>query len=325
MWGGSSAAGAELSDGAIYDPGADSWSVLGTAGSPPAARVLATAVWTGSVVVVWGGGNAAGTTDLTSGGRYDPAAGTWQTITAVGAPAGLRGSYGFWTGSRVLVYGGVDKSGTRSATLSLYDPINDKWYSTTTNNRPSGRTDPTVGWSGSLLLLYGGLTGGGASQATYTYDLAANAWTHGQDGPNARYGAFGAWDGTYLPAWSGSDGGLKNDGRRYEPNADAWSTMTNTSQPALRWAPNRQAGWSARIKPGVTLMLGGMGSTATTFFADGATYSSTANSWSAIGAWPSGYSHLWGVGVWTGTEFVVWGGRTGTGNTLTASGERYRP
>ena len=93
----------------------------------------------------------------------------------------------------------------------------------------------------------------------------------------------------------------------------------------MRWAPNRQTGWSAAVKPGVTFLVGGMGSNGSTFFTNGGLFNSTTNSWTTVAAWPSGYSHLYGVGVWSGTEFVVWGGRTVTGSTLTAVGERYRP
>jgi hypothetical protein len=190
---------------------------------------------------------------------------------------------------------------------------------------PAARTEPTVGWSGSSLLVYGGNIGGGTyTSRIYTYDVTANAWSQGKDGPSARYGAFGTWDGTYLSAWSGASP-LQANGKIYEPTADKWTAMATTGQPASRWAPNRQTGWSARIKPGVTLFVGGMGATTTAFFTDGGIYNSTTNSWSAVAAWPSAYSHLYGVGVWSGSELVVWGGRTGTAAALTTVGERYRP
>ena len=321
IWGGSDATGKYLADGAIYDPDADTWTAVSATGAP-AARVLATAVWTGSVVVVWGGGNA--NADLASGGRYDPSTNSWQPITTSGAPTGKRGSYAFWTGSRVLIWGGTDRNGTATAVGSLYDPVNDKWSTISSSSQPAARTDALVGWSGSMLLVYGGNVSGSPGSKIFTYDVASDSWNNGKDGPTARWGAFGTWDGAFLSAWSGATP-LKSDGKLYEPGADKWTTMLTMGQPASRWAPNRQTGWSVRLKTGVTLMLGGMGSTATTFFTNGGVYNSTTNAWSAVAAWPSGASHLWGVGVWTGTEFVVWGGRTTTAATLTAAGERYLP
>jgi hypothetical protein len=322
IWGGLSATSAYLADGATYDPDTDTWAAIGATGAPPSARVAATAVWTGSVVVVWGGGNAS--SDLSSGSRYDPLTNSWTAITTVGAPTGRRGSYGFWTGSRVLIWGGVDRNGNASSAGALYDPVNDKWTTFSTTNAPTVRNDPTVAWLGSVLAVYGGDLGASYSSKIFLYNPGTNAWSNGVDGPLTRYGSLGTWDGTYFTAWSGASP-LKTDGKYYEPVGDKWTTMSTTSQPAARWAPNRQTGWSAAVKPGVTLMVGGMGANTSTFFTNGGLFNSTTNAWTTVAAWPSGYSHLYGVGVWSGTEFVVWGGRTVTGSTLTAVGERYRP
>jgi N-acetylneuraminic acid mutarotase len=322
IWGGIDATGNYLADGALYDPDTDTWAAVNATGAP-VARVLATAVWTGSVVVVWGGGN--GSADLTSGSRYDPVTNSWQAITTTGAPTGKRGSYAFWTGSRVLVWGGYDRNGTAISDGGLYDPVNDKWTATTNIDAPAARHDTLASWTGSLLLVYGGNVGGNPGNRTYSYNPASDVWNNTlTNGPTARWGAFGTWDGKYLTAWSGATP-LKPDGKIYEPVGDKWTTMATMGQPASRWAPNRQTGWSVQLKSGITLMVGGMGSTTTAFFTNGGIYNSTTNSWSSVSAWPSGSSHLWGVGVWNGTEFVVWGGRTATGATLTAAGERYRP
>ena len=275
-------------------------------------------------MVVWGGGDVAGNADYASGGRYDPAANTWSAMTTAGAPAGRRGAYGFWTGSRVLIYGGVDRNGAPSAAVNLYDPVNNTWSAATTQNAPSSRTEPVVGWSGSLLLLYGGRPGGsGASNTTYTLDVAANDWDGVAIGPSQRYGSFGTWDGSLLLAWGGYAGGTRADGQAYDPLTDKWAPMQAMGAPSARYALNRQTGWTARIKPRVSLLLGGYGNT--TFVTTGATYNSTTNAWAPVAAWPSGASHIGGAGVWTGTEFVLWGGRSGTTLSLTSAGERYLP
>lgn len=186
------------------------------------------------------------------------------------------------------------------------------------------RTDAVVGWSGSQLLIYGGRVGDNSEKSTYTYTLATDAWARVGDGPSDRYGALGTWDGTLLMAWSGYDGAFKNDGRLYEPVANRWTTVQAMGQPSARLAINRQTGWSSRLKPNLTLVLGGYGNGGT-YLTNGGIYNSTTNSWTSVGAWPSGNSHLWGVAVWTGSEVVLWGGRTGTGSTLTSSGERLLP
>jgi hypothetical protein len=54
VWGGAGVGGTFLSSGARYNPSTDSWTKTNTAGAP-AARTDATAVWTGTRMVVWGG------------------------------------------------------------------------------------------------------------------------------------------------------------------------------------------------------------------------------------------------------------------------------
>ena len=72
VWGGCGAAtgciGTHLASGGRYDPTKDTWTAMTSTGAP-AARSNATAVWTGSEMIVWGGNNSA---VLGSGGRYDP-------------------------------------------------------------------------------------------------------------------------------------------------------------------------------------------------------------------------------------------------------------
>ncbi|HVY31133.1 MAG TPA: kelch repeat-containing protein [Polyangiaceae bacterium] len=322
IWGGADSSAKNLADGALYDPASDTWSALPSTGSPPSARVLATAVWTGSVMVVWGGGDAANTVDYNTGSRFDPATNSWSAMTTLGAPSGRRAAYGFWTGSRVLFFAGSDKSINPVAGAYLYDPVNDKWSAASSFGQPSARLNPTAGWSGTELLVYGGAIGANNSQSTYSYDLASNSWTRVNDGPSARAGAFGTWDGAYLLAWSGNGNGFKSDGKLYEPVGDKWTNMGTSGEPSARWAPNRYTGWSFRIKPHLALFVGGSGNS---FATDGGMYNSTTNGWTSISAWPSGASHIYGAAVWTGTELVMWGGRTGTAAGLTSAGERYLP
>lgn len=90
-----------------------------------------------------------------------------------------------------------------------------------------------------------------------------------------------------------------------------------------RAEPARQSGWAARIADGKTLILGGSGFSPGSFMINGGIYNRTSDSWTPVQSWPSGENHEWGVGVWTGDEFVLWGGRNGS--QLTASLERYKP
>ncbi|HVU00601.1 MAG TPA: kelch repeat-containing protein [Polyangiaceae bacterium] len=325
VWGGADANGADLGDAAFYDLGSDSWSLAVQTGAVPSPRVLATAVWTGSAFVVWGGGDAAGSTDLATGGRYDPSTGSWSAVSSTGALGPRRAPHGFWTGSRVLFYGGTTHTGAAVPGAALYDPANDRWSALTTTNEPAAALDPVVAWTGGSLLLFGGQVGGNGVGKAYSLDPTQNSWTQLASGPSSRWGAFGTWDGALFGVWSGGSPGLKSDGKLYEPVTKKWSGMQTNGAPSLRWASHRQTGWSMRVSSGATLILGGLGSTSTTFFVNGGMYFSTTNAWSSVEAWPSGASHLWGVAAWANTEVVLWGGRVGTGAGLTSAGERFRP
>jgi N-acetylneuraminic acid mutarotase len=76
VWGGTnSRSDAAFNTGAAYDPVLDAWTPVTTAGAPSGRR-SATAVWSGTEMVVWGGGSFNPATGLTSnlddGGRYRP-------------------------------------------------------------------------------------------------------------------------------------------------------------------------------------------------------------------------------------------------------------
>ena len=69
VWGGSGNTTTYLNTGGRYDPATDSWTATSTT-SAPDARYLHTAIWTGSEMIVWGGGTILG--EVNTGGRYDP-------------------------------------------------------------------------------------------------------------------------------------------------------------------------------------------------------------------------------------------------------------
>jgi hypothetical protein len=76
VWGGTNGS-AYFNDGARYDPVADSWEAVATAGAP-VARAAHTAVWSGTEMIVWGGCSGSFcTTKFNSGGRYNPTTNSW--------------------------------------------------------------------------------------------------------------------------------------------------------------------------------------------------------------------------------------------------------
>jgi N-acetylneuraminic acid mutarotase len=325
IWGGQGAAGA-LNSGALYDALANNWTAVQTDASTPSPRVLATAVWTGSQVVVWGGGDANNTVDYNDGALYDPATGNWSPMSTVGAPSPRRAAYAVYTGNRVLVWGGYTFSNLPLAGAYLYDPVTNEWTAASIGGTPSARLHPTIGWSGTSFYVFGGLVGQ-SQQDFYVYQPSDDTWTQLADGPTLRFGAFGGWDGSYFIAWGGrkQGGGAPsewNDGKRFEPGA-GWGAMA-AAPTALtaRHVRHRESGWSARISGGNLLMVGGFDGN-DVIQKNGAIYDSTTNSWASVPAWASGEDRRWASAVWVGSEFVLWGGLNGT--TFSATGDRFRP
>ena len=79
IFGGSSGAGSYFNNGSRYNATNNTWSGMPPSPTDDAGRVGHTAVWTGSLMIVWGG-DVGGTLDY-RGGRYDPSANAWTLST----------------------------------------------------------------------------------------------------------------------------------------------------------------------------------------------------------------------------------------------------
>jgi N-acetylneuraminic acid mutarotase len=122
LWGGNDS-GRYLNDGGRYDPAVDIWTGIATNGAP-AGRSGQTAAWTGSEMIVWGGYNGPGSFNvggLNDGGRYDPASNSWSAMSTNNAPTGRYNHTAIWTGSDMLIWGGI-ASGTYFADNWSYTP-----------------------------------------------------------------------------------------------------------------------------------------------------------------------------------------------------------
>jgi len=107
----------------------------------PEGRTAHSAVWTGSVMVVWGGrtNNNAGGYGLNSGGRYDPTTDSWASTSMVGAPAVRSDHVAVWTGTQMLIWGGLGLT-TYTDTGARYDPLTDTWTAMSgLNTLPAGQ------------------------------------------------------------------------------------------------------------------------------------------------------------------------------------------
>ena len=283
----------------------------------PDARDSHVAVWTGSVMVVWGGKYH--DIWLGNGGRYDPTTDTWSKMTNTGAPRKRFQHSAVWTGSRVVIWGGND--GRESlGSGGQYDPIADAWTPTTMTGAPSARQGHTAVWSGTEMIVWGGAgTDGSYLGDGRKYDPEMDAWTVVQPigEPSARAEHSAVWTGSEMLVWGGMDGFAMNwPGGRYNPSSNSWSFISDSGEPTHRfrhtsvWTGTRMIVWGGMDGVGNLLNTGGI-------------YDPATNSWSAMSttnAPPAVYSPSV---AWAGTRLFVWGGQ-GTGPALN-TGRLYDP
>ncbi len=263
----------------------------------PAGRLGATAAWTGSRLLVWGGGFVTGGSPQ-SGGLYDPQLDTWTPVSTVSAPsAGLYQS-AVWTGSKFIVWGGASYTNTGG----VYDPATDGWKPTTLTGAPVGRAFHTAIWTGTRMIVWGGYNfstplGDGAS-----YDPATDSWSPiaAAGAPSARGLHTAIWTGARMIVWGGEDGvtGQVNTGGSYDPATNTWTALSTTGAPTAReehvaaWTGSKMIVWGGGLSPTAT----------------GGLYDPATNTWSATATAGAPEARRGFTGVWAGSRLFVWGG-----------------
>jgi N-acetylneuraminic acid mutarotase len=160
VWGGVGL-GSHLSTGARYDPAMNSWLPTSTLNAPLPRRCHS-AVWTGTEMIIWGGrdGDYNNTTAIyETGGRYNPSADTWRPTELVNAPLARFKHSSVWTGSKMIIWGGLGKTGVSRKEVStgaVYDPLDDTWSAISQSRAPSARSAHVAVWTGSEMITWGG-------------------------------------------------------------------------------------------------------------------------------------------------------------------------
>ena len=110
IWGGWGDAG-PLNTGGVYDPSTDVWTPTSTLGAPDWRRTTPRY----GRARRWLSGVAAARQELPQHRRHlRPSTDTWTATTTVGAPSGRVLHTAVWTGSRMIVWGGLDDVGVRT-------------------------------------------------------------------------------------------------------------------------------------------------------------------------------------------------------------------
>ena len=249
------------------------------------ARANACTQWTGTDLIVWGGRTGASTVTNT-GGIYNSGTNTFTAIpTSANVPVARELTSCAWTGTKLIVWGGWDGSVTL-ATGSVYDSVAGTWSTITATGAPPARSDLTKGY-----------------------------WT-GATGVSATENRFIVWGGY-------TTGGGTNTGGLYDPATNTWSTITTTGAPATRYY--HSIVWTGETGNNATknrlIVWGGKNAS---YHGDGAIYNPETNTWSAITATNAPTARSLSTALWTGSKFIIWGGRNSAGNGVN-DGAMYDP
>jgi N-acetylneuraminic acid mutarotase len=298
--------------GALPCSANDTWD-NGTLGELPEERSSHTAIWTGSVMVVWGGEGDDGY--LNTGGRYDPATDTWTSVSTIGAPSARFHHTAVWTGRVMIVWGGRGPNDIILDTGGRYDPATDTWSATSERDAPTARVSHTAVWTGKEMIVWGGFVGADLATGAL-YDPDADSWTPitTKDAPDPRHGHVAVWTGDQMLIWgSDADPDTSKTGSRYNPATDSWKAITATGVP-----DQLTSGYTA-VWTGTRMVLWG-----TQDFSVGAQYDPSTNTWTPVSTSGAPSHRIRHSAVWTGTRMVVWGGEGSRGRGVNTGGS-YDP
>ena len=160
-------------------------------------------------MIVWGG-EGGGVIGLNTGGRYNPGADSWTATSTTNAPTGREAHTAVWTGSEMIVWGGLAAPGPiYFNTGGRYNPSTDSWTATNTANAPSARATHTAVWTSSEMIVWGGFGPGTNFNTGGRYDPNTDSWTATSttNAPIARDYHTAVWTGNEMIVWGGYGGG----------------------------------------------------------------------------------------------------------------------
>ena len=266
IWGGFN--GNYVDQGEGYSPVANEWRSLSRSVLNPRGRHCT--VWTGDVVLVWGGGvsdEVAGAL-CADGAFYDPLADRWGPISSTGAPAARRFHTCVWTGSEMLVWGGMGASGPLSDG-GRYSWQADTWTAIERSSL-SGRYGHSAIWTGGEMIVFGGMSVQGYAGDGGAFAPTTGSWRLMTPAAVPREGHVAIWTGTMMLAWGGmvpqTDGAWPSGtGAYYVPDLDRWGDITEARSPMPRYG--HTAVWT-----GHEMLAWGGTDLAGRYFSDGGAY-----------------------------------------------------
>jgi hypothetical protein len=302
-------------DGASFDPASSTWEKLPEAPGPEIQGSVA--VWTGRELIFWGGEDGGGGHEQPYRGRaYDAATRRWRTLPP--APSWSLGNHtAVWTGTEMLVWGGVPAVSGPGPVAAAYDPATDEW-----KKIPSGPLGSRHGhaavWTGEEMVVWGGYSQDGSpveGPDAAAYDPETRSWRALPDSPLDPVSApVSFWTGREVVIAGGLGAGRSRAGAAYDPATDRWRSIApvplvrerDDQLPVMLDDLSTPAVWTGSEAVFVTF--------------DGVlAYHPDADRWT----WEPAPEKAWrraAAIVWTGDRLMVWSGQAGFDPGLTPDG-----
>jgi hypothetical protein len=235
------------------------------------------AIWTGSEMIVFGGGDDShGRRD---GAAYNPSTRIWREIAK--APVGGYANTLVWTGSEMITWGGIQDSSDPGgfpagfvATGAAYDPETDKWRMLERTELDPRGWHSSV-WTGEEMIVWGGVARPiidcydcGYAEDAGAYNPTTGTWRRIDSGPlSGRVEHTAVWTGSLMVVFGGSPpggGSGRGDGGVFDLASNAWQQVPN---PPIEGRYRHAAVWTGEV-----VMLWGGQTPQGQSFSDGASF-----------------------------------------------------
>lgn len=291
-----------------YQPATNTWTAMSTV-NEPAQRRDSVFAWTGAELILWGGydyitsGYAKG-----DGARYNPTTNTWTTISSLNAPGARYEHAGAWTGTQLVIMGGLapfDPLVTNDVLGDAYsyDPAMNGWTSISIpNSPPTARGSVAPVWTGTEWIIYGGASSYSPKNGS-RYDPSSQNWTPLPDGgPGGRHDPSAVWTGSELLVFGGSVVTAdQDDVWKWNPTTNSWTSTSPPTRPSAR--NSASAVWT-----GTEMIIYAGKTAAGTTLSDGWRFNPVTNTWAVIATHPLLTGRSSHFACWTGSKMIIWGG-----------------
>lgn len=325
IWGGRTATG-DVKTGGVYDPAADTWVPTKTTGGNAAApRMYHRAAWTGTHLLIWGGWSD--TSYEHSGSLLDLASDTWtSSMSTVGSPtevfSGVQTAQTFYLNGYLYYFRGYTPWFRYNVSTNTWSAMSAVGYDDFWESRG-------LQVVGNYLYVFGGCAGSGCNASSWTktfqrYDTATDSWSNVTEvgAPSVRRSPILVDMGGKLFLWGGYTSSPNLTGGFYDPDADDWTTVYSTTEPAAYKIDANFLAYSLVVGSGTPYLFGGSISSSAGE-TKGRYFNFTTNSWRKMRTLNQPSARKNHYGVWTGSNMLIYGGENGT--TPLNTGGLYNP